>query len=128
LPEVDRRTAVALMDSALNRNVVRPSGLARAHDLAREHRGVARTHGWWSEADGRAESPAETIARPSCSDAGYPPDALQLVVLDAMGRRLARVEFAWRLPDGRWLLVEVDGVDIHGTPSSMVADLHRQNR
>lgn len=127
VPEVDRMTAVALMDSALNLGLLTADGLARAHGLARGHRGVARTHRWWSRADGRAQSPAETFARLSCSDAGCPPDALQLRVLGGSGRFLAQVEFAWYLPDGRWLLAEVDGVDIHGTPTAMVADLHRQN-
>lgn len=127
VPEVDRMTAIALMDSALSLKLLGIHGLARAHDLARDHRGVARTHRWWSEADGRAQSPAETFARLSLSDAGCRPDVLQLVVLGARGRFLACVEFAWRLPDGRWLLVEVDGIDIHGTPTSVIADLHRQN-
>lgn len=84
-------------------------------------------HKWWDEADARAESPAETFARLNCVDAGVRPDALQLHVHDASGCFLGRVELGWLLPDGRWLLVEVDGVDIHGSPSAIVRDLHRQN-
>jgi hypothetical protein len=125
--DVDRMTAVALMDSALNRRLISPRGLARAHELIRGHRGAARTHGWWSEADGRAASPAKTAARLTCTDASHPPDELQLVVLDGRGQFLARVEFGWRLPDGRWLLVEVDGLDFHTSPSAIIADFHRQN-
>lgn len=127
IPEVDRKTAIALMDSALHLRLVSTDGLERAHDLARGHRRVARTHGWWAQADGRAESPAETAARITCADAGYPPDALQLVIHDHRGQFLARVQLGWQLPDGRWLLAEVDGVDIHGTPAAVIADLHRQN-
>jgi hypothetical protein len=127
VPEMHRKVAVAVMDSALNKGLVSAEGLVLAHDLARYHDGVARTHRWWSEADGRAESPAETFARLNCGDAGIPADAIQLVVRDERGSFLGRVEFGWRLPDGRWLLVEVDGVDIHGTSTAMVADLHRQN-
>jgi hypothetical protein len=127
VPEMKRTVAVAVMDSALNQGLVSADGLARSHDLARCHDGVAKTDQWWDEADGRAESPAETFARLTCADAGLPADALQLVVLDGDGRFLGRVEFGWRLPDGRWLLVEVDGVDIHGTSTAIVRDLHRQN-
>lgn len=126
--DVDRLTAVALMDSALNRRLINSRGLARAHALIRGHRGAARTHGWWAEADGRAASPAETVARLTCTDDGHPPDEVQLVVLDSRGTFLARVEFGWRLPDGRWLLVEVDGVDFHASPSAVLADFHRQNK
>jgi hypothetical protein len=32
------------------------------------------------------------------------------------------------LPDGRWLLVEIDGLDFHGSKADIVADFHRQNR
>ena len=127
VPEVDRLTAVCLMDSAMNRGLISPADLEHAHDLARGHRGVARTHEWWRHADHRAESPAETFAWLTCADAGYPPDVLQLRVTDARGRFLARTELAWRLPDGRWLLVEVDGVDYHGSAEHRIADLHRQN-
>ena len=120
-------TAVCLMDSALNHNLMTVRDLQRAHDFARGHPGVARTHPWWDEADRRADSPAETVARLRCSDAGYPPDALQLTIRDRSGRTLARVELAWLLPDGRWLLAEIDGIDVHGTPRGVIADLHRQN-
>ena len=127
VPEVDRMTAVCLMDSALNHNLMTVRDLQRAHDFARGHPGVARTHPWWDQADRRADSPAETVARLRCSDAGYPPDALQLTIRDRSGRTLARVELAWLLPDGRWLLAEIDGIDVHGTPRGVIADLHRQN-
>lgn len=127
VPEVDRLTAVSLMDSALNLKLVSVQGLRRAHELTRGRPGAARTHGWWGQADSRADSPAETIARLRCCDAGFPADAVQLEVRNHVGRLLARVELAWLLPDGRWLLAEIDGVDVHGTPHNVIADLHRQN-
>ncbi|MGF0118171.1 type IV toxin-antitoxin system AbiEi family antitoxin domain-containing protein [Promicromonospora sp. Marseille-Q5078] len=128
VPDLDRRHAVALMDSALHRRDVTADGLAQAHDRARTHRGVMRTHSWWGEADGRAESPAETWARLSCADAGFAPDTLQLLVADGRGRPFARVDLAWRLPDGTALLVEIDGRDVHSTPEAVYADRERQNR
>ncbi|GAA1719315.1 DUF559 domain-containing protein [Isoptericola hypogeus] len=128
IPELDRRHAVAVMDSALHRKLLTTAELDRAHDYARWHAGVARTHGWWAEADARAESPAETWARLSCVDAGVPPDMLQLKAFDRRGRFVARVDLAWFLPDGRVLLVEIDGIDPHSTPEALFEDRRRQNR
>lgn len=125
--EVDRLTAVALMDSARHQRILTDRTFARARELARHRRGAARSRHWWDESDARAESPAETWARLRCAEAGLPPDRLQLPVHDAGGRQLARVDLAWYLGDGAWLLGEVDGVDWHGTRAAVVADLHRQN-
>ncbi|MEU2199127.1 hypothetical protein [Isoptericola sp. NPDC019482] len=128
VPALDRRHAVALMDSALHQRLLTPSELTAAHASAARHPGIARTHGWWSSADGDAESPAETWARLSCVDSGCPPDVLQLPVADGEGRPFARIDLAWLLPDGRALLVEIDGRDVHSTPEAVFADRRRQNR
>ncbi|SKC40700.1 hypothetical protein SAMN04324258_0736 [Krasilnikoviella flava] len=128
VPGLDRRHAVALMDSALHRRDLGLDELSEAHDRARTHRGVDRTHDWWAEADGRSESPAETWARLSCTAVGFPPDTLQLAVAGRDGRAFARVDLAWRLPDGAALLVEVDGRDVHSTPTAVYGDRDRQNR
>lgn len=128
IPSVRRYHAVALMDSALQQGLITPTGLESAHAAARRHPGVAHTHRWWADADGRAESPAETWARLSCSDFGWRPDVLQLPVVDRYGGLLARVDLAWLLPDGGALLVEIDGRDVHSTPAALLADRERQNR
>ncbi|MCB7134984.1 type IV toxin-antitoxin system AbiEi family antitoxin domain-containing protein [Cellulosimicrobium marinum] len=126
VPEMGRRRAVAAMDSALHRRLLDADGLSRAHDLARGRRGVARTHAWWDEADARSESPLETFARLDCSDARLAPDALQVEVRDD-GRLLGRGDLGWRLPGGRWLLAELDGVDVHSVPEALLRDRSRQN-
>lgn len=126
VPHLDRRHALAVLDSALHQGLVTPAALAAAHDAARGHRGVARTHPLWALADGRSESPAESWARLSCHDLGVPPDGLQLPVVLA-GRVTARVDLAWLLPDGGALLVEIDGAEIHSTPGAVVDDRRRQN-
>ncbi|MEU2198637.1 hypothetical protein [Isoptericola sp. NPDC019482] len=126
VPHLDRRHAVAVMDSALHRRLITPDGLHLAHDLARGRRGVERTHDWWGLADRRSESPAETVARLSCLDEGAPPDVLQLRLVTRDGARV-RVDMAWWLGDGRWLLVEVDGHDEHSTPEALFRDRRRQN-
>lgn len=123
-----RDHAVAIMDDVLHRGLLTPSGLREARRFTWHRPGAQATRGWWDLADGRAESPAETWARLSCRDAGLPPDALQLERRDASGRFVGRVDMAWRLEDGTWLLVEVDGLDAHGRPGALVRDADRQNR
>ncbi len=126
--EVDRMTAVAMLDSARNQRVLTEAAFARAREMARGRRGVARTWSWWDLSDRRSESPAETHARLTCADAGYPPDVVQLTIRDASGAFLARADQAWRLPDGRWLLGEIDGVEFHAGRRDVGSDLRRQNK
>lgn len=128
VPELDRRHAVALMDSAQQRGLLDGRGLARAHDQARGRRGVARTHSWWELSDRRAESPLETFARLDCQDAGVAPDDLQVVIADDAGEFLARGDLGWRLPGGRWLIAEIDGAEVHAAPEALFHDRRRQNR
>lgn len=61
-------------------------------------------------------------------DAGYPPDAVQLVIRDEHGRFLARADLAWFLSDGRVVPVELDGREEHSTPEAVFRDRTRQNR
>lgn len=128
VPTVDRRTAVALMDSARHERFLLEADFRRAREADRRRPGGLARAAWWAESDPRAESPAETWARLSCVDAGCPPDGLQLRVDDETGRFLARVDLAWVLPDGGALLVEVDGQDVHGRLEALYADRKRQNR
>lgn len=128
VPTLERRHAVALMDSARHQGRLSETQLQEAHARAGARRRVGRTHAWWDESDPRAESPAETWARLTCNDAGIPPDALQLRIVSPDGRLLARTDLAWRLPDGRWLLVEIDGREAHDAPAALFRDRTRQNR
>jgi hypothetical protein len=123
-----RDHAVAVMDDVLHRGLLTPAGLREARRFTWHRPGAQATRPWWDLADGRAESPAETWARLSCRDAGIPPDVLQLDRLDDAGRFVGRVDMAWRLPDGTWLLVEIDGQEVHGRPGALVRDSERQNR
>lgn len=128
VPTVDRRTAVALMDSARHERFLLEADFRRARAADRRRPGGLARAAWWAASDSRAESPAETWARLSCVDSGCPPDGLQLRVDDDAGRFLARVDLAWILSDGGALLVEVDGRDVHGRLEALYADRQRQNR
>ncbi|WP_159793724.1 type IV toxin-antitoxin system AbiEi family antitoxin domain-containing protein [Puerhibacterium puerhi] len=123
-----RDHAVAIMDDVLHRGLLTPSGLRKARRLTWHRPGAQAAQPWWDLVDARAESPAETWARLSCADAGVAPDVLQLDRLDSSGRFIGRVDMAWQLEDGTWLLVEIDGQDVHGRPGALVHDAERQNR
>jgi hypothetical protein len=126
VPGLDRRHAVAMMDSASNQGLITEAAFRRAQRASRGRRGARSAARWWSESDSRAESPAETWARLSCIDLGCPPDTLQLRVVDERGAFLARVDLAWFLPDGGALLVE--GRDVHSRLDALYSDRRRQNR
>jgi len=128
VPALDRRHAVAVLDNAVHEGLITRAEVEVAHDLARGRRGVERTHEWWGLVDGRAESPLETFARLECIDSGVPPDELQRVFLGPSGKFLGRADLAWRIPDGRWVLLEVDGADVHSLPAALFHDRERQNR
>jgi hypothetical protein len=127
VPELPHRNAVAVMDSMLRRRLITAQGLERAHALARGRRGVARTHQWWSEADGRAESPLESFGRVDCIEHEVPPDDLQVEILGNDGILLGRGDMGWRLDGGIWLLAELDGREYHEKPEALLHDRSRQN-
>lgn len=125
--EVSHLTGVALMDSARNRQIIGENDFIAARRLTFRKRGSVNAKAWWAESDPRADSPAETVARITCTDLGFPPDMLQLKVFDRNGAWVGRIDLAWRLPDGSWLLGEVDGVDWHNERRQVERDLNRQN-
>ncbi|MCP2262978.1 hypothetical protein ACFQHV_19560 [Promicromonospora thailandica] len=126
VPTLPRDNAVAVLSSCLHEGYIDHQGLAHVHDLVRGRRGAARCHSWFGLADGRDESAAETFARLSCLDHHVPPDGQQVDVFRD-GVFLARVDLVYRLPDGRWVLVEIDGIEFHGRPGALARDARRQN-
>jgi very-short-patch-repair endonuclease len=116
------RTAVVALDVLLGRGLVHPDDLdARAAALT-TGRGVRRARRAVTLADGRAESPPETVLRLLLRSAGLAP-VPQYVVRDADGRFVARVDLAF--PERR-VAVEYDGA-WHGTPGQLARDRRRLN-
>lgn len=126
VPELPRPNGLAVLDSALHRGAISTRGVEVAHDMARGRRGVATAHDLWELADGRAESPLESFGRLDCHEAGAPPTTLQLPIVLPDGLTY-RADLAWRRPDGRWLVAEMDGQDVHAAPGAVYADRRRQN-
>lgn len=93
-PSGDRRTSVTRDELLREVEWVDPAGAARAEETARF-------------ADGRAESPLESISRVALARAGAPPPQLQVSVADLVGWE-ARVDFCW--PE-LGLIGEADGAE-----------------
>ncbi|MBD8080489.1 type IV toxin-antitoxin system AbiEi family antitoxin domain-containing protein [Cellulosimicrobium arenosum] len=127
VPELPRPNGLAVLDSALHLGLLDRSGLDRSHVHARGRRGVALRHALWTLADPRSESPLESFARLDCVDEGVPPHTLQLPVHLGPDSPTLRADMGWRRADGRWLVAELDGMDVHDAPAAVFADRQRQN-
>jgi hypothetical protein len=126
LPILSRDEAVAVLSNALHEKRIDEVGFREVRELVRGRRGAARVHELFDLADGRDESPAETFARLSCVDHGVPPDGQQ-VTFTSGGFVLGRVDFVWSLPDGRYVVVEIDGRAFHSGAAMLADDSQRQN-
>lgn len=127
IPELPRRHAVAVLDDVLHRGVLSQADVDTVRARVSRRRGAVPASSVWAEVDARAESPLESFARLDCSDAGLPPDELQVVIRDDDGRVLGRGDLGWRLPGGRWLIAEIDGRSVHDRPAALLHDRRRQN-
>ncbi|CAO5241612.1 type IV toxin-antitoxin system AbiEi family antitoxin domain-containing protein [Frankia sp. AgKG'84/4] len=117
-----RDAAVAVMDAALRSRVV--ADLRAARRAAAGRRGFRAVHGWWSLADGRAQSALESRLRLLLTDAGLAPSELQWPVTDATGQVVARLDLAW--PAHR-LVVEADTCDAVGSAGALHRERQRGN-
>lgn len=126
LPRLSRSEAVAVLSDALRQGRLDETGLERVRELVRGRRGAAEMHGMFDLADERDGSIAETHARLSFVDHGVPPDGQQVTFVTD-GVVLARVDFVWTLPDGRYVVVEIDGRAFHSGEAMLADDAVRQN-
>ncbi len=107
---IDRAAQLVLLDAALNRKLIVPG------DITGLALGSARRRAWLSShADGRAQSPLETLARVALIGARIPFD------LQAQIPTVGRVDI---LVDGR-VIVEIDGRGYHEDPAAFTNDRRR---
>lgn len=105
---LDYEWGVAVCDAALHLGLVDLSQLTDVLDRQHRLRGVPKARAVVRFADGRAESPAESISRVNIVRFGLPEPILQHELIDANGVLIARLDFFWekeRLAgevDGRW--------------------------
>lgn len=127
VPTMERRAAIAVIDSARYQKVIDAAGVTRAREIATGRRGSRVSDSWWDESVEVSESVLESVARVDCIDAGVPPDGLQVEVFSEDGRFLGRGDMEFTLPDGRRLIVEIDGAGVHSALGALFRDRTRQN-
>jgi len=116
--------AVVAVDSALRQGRVSVEELTGALRDLPAGRGRDRVARALLLIDPQSGSVLETLCRVLLHQAGLAPDETQLVVRDAQGRWIGRVDFAW--PTAR-LIVEADGFAFHTDRKSLRADRRRGN-
>ncbi len=102
-------TAVICADAALQRGLTSPAALGAAVDQARGRPGVNRARRALTTADGRSESPGETLTRLALRTV-FDVD-LQVEITDEEGRFVGRADLAVR---DAALLIEFDGRQKYG--------------
>jgi tellurite resistance protein len=91
----DLPAGLVVADSALRQKLTSPRELTAVIAACPRWRGVRRAAEVVAFADGRAESPFESLARLAFRDCGLPPPDLQVVVA-AGGEFIGRVDFMWK--------------------------------
>ncbi|MFI2362756.1 hypothetical protein [Promicromonospora sp. NPDC019610] len=127
LPYLTRGEVVAVLSGALREGRMDQSGLGDVRAVLRGRRGAARAQGLLDLAEALDGSTAESFARLSFVDSGVPPDGQQ-VMFTLDGVFLARVDFVWCLPGGRYVVAEIDGRAFHSGEAMLADDSERQNR
>lgn len=127
LVDVARRcpfpTALAATDAALHRRLVSFDELDAVVVRCWNWPGIRRVHRVLEFADGRAESPLESVSRVVLHWLRVPPPELQPLVLDDDGVARARLDFYW---DGVGVAGEADGRSKYDDRSVLTREKKRQ--
>ncbi|WP_033492380.1 hypothetical protein [Bifidobacterium biavatii] len=108
------RYAMPIVDSALAQGVSRRDILTVCGALHRNCLPVFRALHY---ADPRSENGGESLMRGTIVDSGFMVPEIQVTFVDPQTGKSYRVDFAWRLADGRIIVAEFDGVDKYVNPS-----------
>ncbi|MBW3093310.1 hypothetical protein KIH79_10345 [Bifidobacterium sp. 82T10] len=108
------RYALPIVDSALAQGVPRRDILAVCGSLRRNCLPVFRALHY---ADPRSENGGESLMRGTIVDSGLMVPEIQVPFVDPQTGRSYRVDFAWRLADGRIVVAEFDGTDKYVDPA-----------
>lgn len=118
------RTADGVLAAAVQQRLTSPEQLVRWVELMRPLRWAKRFRTTLGEIAGGAQSVAEIDVRRMCRSCGLAPPRRQVRRRDADGRtRFTDCE--WELPDGRTVVLEVDG-GFHMSVEGWEEDLARQ--
>jgi hypothetical protein len=114
------RAGLVAADSALHQRLATKDELLSVLGSCTRWRGISVAADVVAFADGRSESPLESIARVVFRDGGLPPPKLQALIGTA--EEVARVDFFW---DKYRTIVEVDGAIKYADPAKAIAQLER---
>ncbi|MEJ5868414.1 hypothetical protein WDV85_11785 [Pseudokineococcus sp. 5B2Z-1] len=117
------RTAGGLLAAVVQQGLSTPARLGAALDVAGQVRRGAEMRAVLADLAGGSQAMSEVDLVRLCRRNGLPVPVRQAVRLDATGRR-RYLDAEWRLPDGRRVLLEVDGVG-HLDPARWYDDLLR---
>jgi hypothetical protein len=99
-------TGLAAADAALHGKLIAHEQLESALVLQERWPGIRRAQFVVSFADGRAESPLESLSRLRMHERGLPPPEPQVLICDEHGNIVTRADFYW---DGFGVVGESDG-------------------
>jgi very-short-patch-repair endonuclease len=116
------RAGVVAADSVLHQRLATKDELQSVLDICSRWRGTSVAADVIAFADGRSESPLESIARVVFRDGGLPAPRLQALIGTAGD--VARVDFFW---DKYRTIVEVDGAIKYADPARAIAQLERDS-
>jgi len=125
--DLDRMSALAVLDASLHQGLVTAEELAASIAAAKGRPGIQQLRPLAALADGRAESPLESRVRLVCVDGEVPPDDLQHEVRNTRGHLVAVGDLSWHKKRRRPLLAEADGKNVHGLPIPVYRDRRRGN-
>lgn len=119
-----RDAAIGALDVLLRHGTFDQEQLLDELGRFRGYRGIVQLRALAPLADGRAESPRESVLRLRWLDAGLPPPEPQVTVIDGWGRVIYRIDVGVKeLRYG----AEYDGVDFHTTPEQQEHDRRRRD-
>ena len=110
---LDFRCALPMFDSALSCGVA-PDDILMACDM--RGRGLAEVHRLLRFADPKSENGGESFVRGTFLEEGFRRPNTQVRFTDPETGRRYRVDYAWRLDDGRVIVAELDGQDKYVDP------------
>lgn len=119
-----RPDALASLDAMLRVPGTTPERISAVLDRFGGYRGVVQARELVLLATPLAESPQESRTRLRCIDAGFPPPHPQLIVTDATGRFVARLDMGWL---DLLRAVEFDGDEHHSASADVRHDRERRD-
>lgn len=115
--------SVAAIDAALFRGLVTTEQIDDVLRFCRTWPRIPRARRALLLADGRAESPLETLSRIAFPELDAPTPAIQTTIFDEHGRLAGRADFYW---DGPGVVGEADGRSKYTDRSVLTAEKQRQ--